>query len=272
MNKEKVQKTKSKSVKKALFFVFIVLLLIFLSLFFRLVSLIKDSSFNSKDRFTISVINNESKAFIISFNPVDETISEVTINGPRDKLSLGRILGVPVDGSIVLNNKNIIYLDQAPKIINYALFHPGLKKLNLNHYDLIRLFIFSNFIPPGNYSKVTISVSDSELSRDKIAQRFITDNKIIEEQKSIEIVNATTIQGLGKRLERVIKNSGGNVIAVSNAQESTTSSKIIISGEDSYTKKRIEKLLGYPSIVINKPDVAEIKIVIGLDGIREGIF
>lgn len=272
MTKDIRKKTLNKSTRKAIFFVFVVIVLVVLSLLFRVIFLIKSSNYNSKDRFTISVVVDDDKAMILSFNPENETISEITLNGKRKNLTPARLLGVFIDGTVILGNNNPENYDTATELLNHTLLNPQIKKTNLNHYDLFKLYLFSKLIKPGNYNKESIRLTDNEMSLDQISQKNLIDSRLLEEQKSIEIINGTSIEGLGRRLERVIKNSGGNVISVTNSREDVKTSKITMYDINSYTLSKLAKNLKYPTVITDQKGIADIIIIIGKDGIREEIF
>ncbi len=269
--KKKQDIQENKSLKKAAIFLGVVILLVMLSVIFRIFSVVKDSSFNGKDRFTISVVVSSDKAHIVSFNPKDKTVSRVYVSGDRKRISPGRILGVPVDGELELKRDDLKF-NSGSSILTYALTHPETVKKGLNSYDLLRLYIFTRSLASGSYLEESVSTTDNSMNLDRIALKLMADGNILNEQKSIEIVNGTSINGLGKRLERIFQNSGGNVVAVSNSPTVIKKSKIYIFNEYSYTYERIQKLLDYPSDIVNRREIADIKVVIGLDGIRGDIY
>lgn len=270
VKKEKEELSKNRSLKKVFVFILIVLLLLLISVTIRLFYLVKDSKYNGRDQFTISVITTSNKSSIISFDPQNKSISHVLLVGERRNISPGRILGVLVDSNIDLGKDLKSY--SIPKILFNTLLRPGTRKEEITHIDIIRLLVFANSLSPSGYFEEIINLNSSDDTVSGIAQKLFTDTNIIRERKSIEIVNGTGISGLGKRLERVLKNIGCNVVAVNANLKKTDRSEIITYEKDSYTAEKLQKKLRYPYKVSSKRDIADIKIIIGIDGIRDSVF
>lgn len=261
-----------KSLRKAILFLVIVFVLVFISILLKVYYLVKDSKYNGKNRFTISVESTKNTAYVLSFSPQDNTASEIIIQGERGKRSPGRIIGIAIDGQIKIDNDNILQNETIDGVLYYTLSHPLTKKTGLTYFDILRLFIFSKTLPIYKYTEEKVNTADDELMLDKIAQRLTVDQRILEERKSIEIINGTGIEGLGKRLERVLKNSGANIIVVTSDQRVQKYSKIINYGDDSYTFNKFKQLLGYVGEQRNERALADIKIIIGEDGLRDEAF
>jgi hypothetical protein len=91
------------------------------------------------------------------------------------------------------------------------------------------------------------------------------DNTIITENLNIQIINTTDIPGLGKQLERVIVNQGGNVISVTNSREPVKKSKIQYIGEKNYTVGKFTSLFDLSAEKIENKSIADLIIIIGED-------
>jgi hypothetical protein len=272
MNKKKTVASENKSLRKAIFFIGIVCILIMLSMIARFAYIIKNSQFNGRDRFTVAIIFTPLKASLISFDPFSESVSHILVLGKREGYTPGRIIGVPVDAVINLEKEKEELPNSVPKILSYALMHPGIKTQGITSIDMIRLYLFIKSLPTNGYSEESIAASDSEVKIDKLVQKLLIDSAIVNEQKSIEIVNGTNVDGVGKRMERILRNSGSNVVAVSTTQKTEKRSTIYAYGEDSYTLKKLHRVFKYPIVITQMREIADIKIVIGIDGVRDESF
>ena len=270
VKREKDEVSKNNSLKKVFVFISTVFLLLVISVVVKLFYIVKDSKYNGRDQFSISVIANPYKASIISFNPQDKSISHVILIGERKNLPPGRLLGVFTDSNIYLGNDLKTY--SVSKILFNALIRPNNKTQNITHIDILRLFIFANSLPVSGYLEDTLNLKLASDTINGIAQKHFTDEDIIRERKSIEIVNGTGISGLGQRLERVLQNTGCNVVAVNASLKNIDKSEIIASEKDSYTFEKLQKNLKYPDKTSEKPEIADIKIIIGIDGVRDSVF
>ena len=250
-------------------FLAIVFILIILSTLARLYYLVKNSSYNGESKFTVAVIEDASHAFVISSGPQDVSLDEVLLIGKRNGTP-GKILGIPIDGTIEFPSGAAV--KNVPSDILLSSLTPGTIKKNLTILDILRFYLFTKAVTPNNYTQDSVRTSDDGTLIDKVSSNLFSDQKIVDEQKSIEIVNGTGIDGLGKRLERLIKNSGGNVIAVSNTHLPEQYSRIYYYQETSYTQNKIQEILQYPSVPIKNREIADIRIVIGEDGVREEVF
>lgn len=269
VKKEKDDIFKYRSLKKVLVFVLVVFLLLIISVFINLFYIAKDSKYNGRDQYTVSVIATTDKSSVIFFNPENKSISHVIMNGDRKNISPGRLLGVLIDSNINLNEDLKSY--SVSQILLKAFIHPGNRKQNITAIDIVRLFMFSRSLSASGYNEESINLSSSNYRLGNI-ERLLMDMNIIKERKSIEIVNGTNVSGLGKRLETVLKNIGCNVVAVNASIEEVEKSEIIVTDNDSYTLKKLQRNLRYPIKITDNHDIADIKIVIGSNGVRDNVF
>lgn len=271
MKKNSTEKIENNSIKKVVFFCFIVFSLIIISLLARFFVIWKESKFDGKNKFTLEIIENDTKATIYSFNPEAKSIASITLIGKR-KTSPRKILGVFIDGSIDIKSAFIVKDENAKNVFSDLFYNQNKVKKNITSIDLARLYLLTKTVLEKDIYYKTFLVSVDTPSFDKTALQFFIDPKIVDEQKDIEIVNGTGINGVGKRLERIIKNSGGNVIAVSNSRDIIKNSKVFYFDKESYTEKRFSTLLNYQIENMQNREISDIKILIGLDGIRDEIF
>jgi len=259
---------------KALFvYGLIVVSLILVSLFFRVFSIIKESSFDGQHRFTL-VVGEGKKAFgVISFEPQSSSISFLTFsNGSSIPFSeFNRKVGIITDGYIKTNRALDLHDGVSSLLLSFIFNNNSLEK-NVTIYDLIRFYWFASTTSVGNISTQEMAVSADSEEFDKKVSLLFRDNFLSQENVSIQIVNASGESGLAGRLERVITNMGGNVVSIKNAMTSEAVSKIQYSGGETYTLGKLQSFLSRHSEVLNGQAMAEIVIILGKDIKNTSLF
>lgn len=241
------KKEPKNSLNLAVLFLAVFLFFIVLSICFKLFFLIKDSRFDGSNSYNLEFVNSD-KSYFVSFSPQDKSISILKAKKSDDVLA-------PIDGRINSNfNRN-----KLTTTLLKELFSPSSHE-DINVVDLARLAIFSKTI-----SQNSITLRDfSNFNDSKITFK---DPKVVSEGKSIQIINATNVSGLGNRLATFVSNMGGNVILVESEAEDRDS-EIIYFKDKSYTLSRISEFLGYKTTQSTKREVADVIIVIGKDGFK----
>jgi hypothetical protein len=271
MPKKQVPETGERSIKKVILFCVVVVLLILISLLVRLSIVLKDSKYNGSDRFTIAIVDKKVLTFL-SFDPATTSISSLRVTGMVLQAPPQRIIGIPVDGILLVAKPFTLSTDPS-EAIQTILLHPTYTtKKDINGVDIFRAYLFAKSVSLKNIQHETLSMTKSENDIDKLAAQLFSDTKIVDDNLSIEIVNGTDISGMAKRLERLIDNAGGNVVAVSSTHEVEKKSKIYYYQKPSYTEERLQRMLGYPAVLSNTQGIADIKVVIGEDQVRTQKF
>ena len=72
---------------------------------------------------------------------------------------------------------------------------------------------------------------------------------------------------MGNKIARLIGNLGGNVILVDSSKETESKSKIVYKN-DSYTVRKISKILGVPAEKKEMNSISDVIVIIGKD--KEG--
>ena len=260
------KKKQSNSLNLAGIFIGIVILIIFLSFLFKLVSLMQQSHFDSKHTYNLEVIKDNKKS-IISFSPQNKSISILHIQDSQKINDLKTYIGVLVDGELILKNQDFNYNKLFQSLLKTS-FSFDAKFRNLTVIDTLRLAVFAKSISSGSLFERTISQENSQPENTSIIQFSFGDPTIKEENKSIEIINATDTFGLGTRLATLISNMSGNVILV-NSKELQKKSQILYYGEKSYTVKRLGTYLNFPIFKSQNREVADVTIIIGEDSLKD---
>nr|MBI5455893.1 LytR C-terminal domain-containing protein [Candidatus Levybacteria bacterium] len=258
------KKNKKKSnIKLAGLFVLLVLGLVILSVFFKIVFLIRDSRFDGIHKFNIEFIANE-EINIVSFSPLNKSLTMLSVKDKIDnKDNLSKSLGVPVDGRIITKDrltKNNTFLILLKSILPF-----GNSIKDLTQIDLFRLALFSRMVSDVSISEKEISSKFNDAQKSTIISLLFSDSSIYEENQTIEIINSTDVYGLGGRLANLISHMGGNVVLVSSGDKIEKASKIIYSGKLTYTVKKLSNYLNMPLEKSDKKSIADVIIIIGTD-------
>lgn len=259
------------SVRLALLFFALVGGLVFLSLAAKFLVIINKSTFDNQHRFTIVVLpKNTDRADVISFAPKIQSIALLHADGAQDSSHIGRLLEIPIDGTIQTSalQKKATDTNIADVMRGYV-FGFAKIKTNLTIIDLVRLWFFALPLPSHAVTQKTLSfekTSDlTDLSIDKVSSGLFADETITQEKISIQIVNATDVAGLGSRFARLAGNMGGNVVSVTTAEKQADSTVVQYYGKKTYTVSRLEKILGVTSAPMQNPAIADIIVTLGKD-------
>lgn len=258
----KTARVEKHNTRIAIFFVIFVIAVIFISIVIKTMSLLGESRFDGKNRFTISVLTGKNfKA--VSFSPGNDSISVLKIEEENKELKLGQFLKIPIDGFVVGNS---LKTDKdITDLMSDVLFNYNNVKTNLTIIDVLRLVLASKTTSENNIETYSISTSLEYQKADKIVEKIFKNEEIEKENQTIEIINTTDIGGLGGRLARLLTNMGGNVIQVSTQNNSQKESVILFDGKKNFTIERISKVLSFRPIASSKKSIADITIIIGED-------
>lgn len=259
------KKKKNINLKLPGVFLLLVFGLIILSIIFKTLLIIKESKFDGSNRFTVGYTALDYSK-IESFSPKDKSISVIIVKGKLGNKNLSSFLKIPVDLGVTTQEENDLSINS--DLLN-SIFSFGSSKLNI--IDAFKLFVFSKFQNPKIYQK-NLTTKSSEDDIQAAVYNIFTDPKIIDENKSIEIINSTATYGLGSRLAELITNMGGNVVLVSTSREQSKYSKIIYYKSKSYTVSKLGELLGMPLEETNVKSVSDVIIIIGEDELNKSIF
>lgn len=261
MKRKKVN-VKKNNTKIAVFFVIFVCLVILTSFILKATYVVQQSRFDGDSRFTISISNNK-KLQILSFSPNTNSISIIKLAGEIENLNIRQLLAIPIDGFV---QADFLDINKGAAALMSSIFWDfGNVKTNLTIIDILRLTLFFSTVSSKNVITLDISTSLTTVDIDKIIGEFLSDEKIEKEDLSIEIINATSVTGLGARLARLITNTGGKVVQVSSENVSRQKSMILYNGDITYTVKKLSKVLGFKLVQMNRQSIGDITIIIGED-------
>lgn len=260
---------KKGNMKLAGLFLLLVSGLVIFSVFFKIIFLIRDSKFDGSHKFNIEFIAKE-KVSIVSFAPLNKSLTVLLVKDEADKDNLSKSLGIPIDGKVVV--KDNLTKNNIPLVLLKSVLPVGNLSKGLTSIDLIRLALFSRTVPDTSIYEKEISNKFNDAQKSTIISLSFLDPTIYEENQTIEIINSADVYGLGNRLATLISHMGGNVVLVSSGDKKEKTSKIVYSGEITYT---VKKLSSYLNLVLEKADkksIADVIIIIGTDKIDQNRF
>lgn len=248
MKNSDIKETGSLIYAKIFFLIF--LLALFLSLSYKAITAVRDSSFKG-DSFNLLVLGKENSLVHISKSDKKIVVLKLSTKGlnKQNKIEQSMKVGLLVDG--VISGNNISF----PPPVALIFSSSGNKLSNVNSFDIGKIILYSK----------TYETKHLDFSDDNVKNLF--DRGILEDKISVEVINATDVNGLGSNFSSALKNTGFNVVSVDSEERAT---KSVLSGIDpsSSTIKRLSNSLGIKISDKHKSPTADIKVMIGEDLFR----
>lgn len=264
------KKKRSNNLNLAFLFLILLFGLILISIFFKLIFVVKDSKFDGTHRFILAFVAKE-ETDVVSFSPQNKSISILKLDSQIKEEELSKFLEVPIDGVVKLSSAKV---DE--KNISKALwqseFSLGNAYSRITFIDVLRLFLFARDVSQNSISQREFIDGLSENQKLTIISLSFTDPQVYQDNQSVEVINATDTFGLGNRLANLITNIGGNVVLVQSAEKNQEESEIIYYKEKTYTVKYLSRYLGFKTTQTNKRGVADVIIILGSDSLKESRF
>lgn len=269
VSKEKKEKT-SNSFLYLGYFVVIVFLCILVAFTLRMIFLYKKSTFNTSSY--VVLVKNKSP-YIVSYNKMLNKISYINLEDFKEgnKIKQSLSYSFPLDGELETTAEvNPENFSSFFSLTSFLLSQFNSKFTGLTILDVSNLIISSRSVPRNAiFSKSVKTAKDGTLEgmpTDEIYDVF-KDLDIIDEALSVEVINATDVEGLAGNVSQVLKNAGCNVITVTSS-DPKNKSQLIAAGK-SKTIERLSHILGIQyEIVKSLHSSADIRIVIGEDLVK----
>lgn len=227
--------------------------------------MMQHSKFDGKHQVVIALGQKETVEKIVAFTPAERSVTVLTLEGDNVSFSsLGSKLGI-LPNATIRTNGHVSLDGDISQTMQTVLFNYYTVKTNITIFDAIKLFFVSRKPSLSDQDSKEITVSNDEESNNRLIANIFVDDSIFSENVSIQVINASGEAGVGKRLERVLTNRGGNVVSIATSRESERLSKITYFGEETYTLSTIQKLLEFPTEKLEKEEIANIVIIIGED-------
>lgn len=262
---------KGKTVWFALLFFAFIFLIVVGSFVIKGIAIVQASLFDGKHRFTVFLQSEKNtRHVLLSVSPREDTVSILYIDGKEiiSPQELSILLGIPIDAVVLRQGDSLIFLKS--KFWDFVYSYKRVKT-NMTFLDAVRLFIFAKGVPEYNISEKTYhflpEITDQQDTTvlDTLVSSLFSDSAIIDEKRSIHIINASGVLGLGNRVARIITNMGGNVVAVTTGDSILPLSEIAYSDKESYSVKKLQRLLNIKSMFTNKQAISDIVIILGKD-------
>lgn len=254
-----------------LFFVLFFSLLIIASLV-KIVNLYHTSNFISKS-FNLLISAND--PYILRLDTGRRNLSVLHIKDgnldPKQLTESSIQAAVPIHASIEIDDYQV---DDIKKILSSTkmlrFMIQGKLTLNqLNEFDVVKFMHIASRVPTDNITIKEIENYVEYNSGDVLNQiqdelyDLFRDLDIINESISIEIVNATSINGLATSISQLLENGGYNIVAIRSGN--FTESQIQTDIENTETLKHINKIFPYPVKSPDKNSISDIRIIVGSD-------
>jgi len=261
----------SKSLKTFFLYSALVFFVILGSLAIKAFFVIQQSKFDGKSQFIIAITKDGTVEEVLNLQPTTSTISVLKLKGKALKLDvLGKTLGV-IPNAFVTTHGDLPQNNPSDTLLAIAMRY-SILKTNLTLFDVGRLLFLAKKTSPNEITTETIALPVNDVQGESTIKELFTDQGIVSDNLSIEIINASDQPGMGGRLEQVITNMGGNVVSVSTSHSKIAQSQIQYFGQSSYTLEKFHTLLRFPVKQLNKETLADIVITIGENSKRDNSF
>lgn len=252
-------------------FLFVVAFFIILSFAFRFYILIESSQYSGDHRFTIGYIRQQDGSrvlsAVVSFAPDTHTISELLFPKPISLQAAQSALLIPFDATIidsVSSSKNTAFVSTPLQSSLFSLLLAyGKLKTTLTSLDLFRLWLFAGTVDSSAVTARMSTVEDLQNDASNQIEKLFTDSLLVQDHKTIAIVNASGVLGLGSKLSKFMTNIGGNVVSVTTATVMQHNSTIAFTDDESYTTKRLSAILRLPVQESQQQLIADVLITLG---------
>lgn len=177
------------------------------------------------------------------------------------KIPIHAYLVYPDDVEAKLPTKNFFTLSNIQSIVSNS----KIDKKNITMFDWLRLFNLARSIPEDRvFVKNYASMSDLVGLISSESDEFFGDSTIAGKKTSLQIINGTSVNGLGSRLGEMFARTGFNVVSVVTSRQEESS---VYYNEDSVLNeaKIIAKSLDLQLIKSDKHAIASITLVVGED-------
>lgn len=256
--------TESKSLKTFFLYASLVLFVILVSLTLKTITIIQNSKFDGQHQFVVAIAQDDKVKQIVAFNP-GTSVSLLEIPESTVPLSsAGKNIGIPIEGRITVSD-GFPWGGNVTDTMTAAAWRYNGIKTDITLYDIIRFILLSKNLSTTTLREETLTFPQEEREVNKIVSSLFTDQTISSENTTIQIINASDTPGMGKRLERMLINMGGNVVAVSTQHKKQTKSQIEYFGKETYTLEKLKRLLQFPVSQLGRETIADIVITIGED-------
>lgn len=259
------KKEEFKNARTVIVFVVLVMVAVTGSLLYKGFLIVKNSTFDPSHRYTIFI--EQTNPVILSLDPNSQSASVIQIQNKN----VDSIMKVPIDGYVKKKNSSeeLFSFDDAEHAGTIDKFFIQLfSKLprissNMTIIDIGRLSLVASSIP--SHKIVFEKINSMEEAKSVISSLFF-DQAIIDEKKTVAVVNGAFVSGLGADFEELLIRMGVNVVSVTTADSPIQKTRLVYSSDNkSYTVSKIEKVLGVSAVNISEKNISDIILYLGKD-------
>lgn len=245
-----------KYISWAVSFIIFIILVVLGSLIWRLVGVIKASTFDPKHQFIISATTTTNEPLIAVLSPDLHKATIIKIQGStKDQFGI-------LHDAVVQNPQP----EQSDPQHFLQAITTHISSVQTTWIDKLRIGWFVKSLSSDAISVTTVEVPEDVDQLSKILAKSLTDAPIYQESQTITVINASGIAGLGSKLGAELNEIGANVIAVRTA-DTTQDHSTIQYNKISYTLERITKLTQIQSVQQVSGGISDITVIIGRDKI-----
>lgn len=184
----------------------------------------------------------------------------------KDSLRASIELGLPIQGIVQYKDKN---LDIKNKFFSWGNLTNTLvlpyfdTRKNFNEADYVKFFVKGGTTPRENIRVAeSKSIQDNTDSvGDSVLSDLFKDDLVINKKTSVEVINASSVDGLGGRVADMLKRGGYNVVSV--VSGSARRSQIIYRIPRGDEVETIIKTFQFSSKFKNETGIADITVILG---------
>lgn len=251
-----------------LIFISIIGIVITISIVYKTITLFNNASFTSSS-YNLLVISKN--AYLINIDTSRPRLNIIDIKNlkdfkPEESSVRNRMaIGIPYDGYIYEKTPSVyqnITKDffSLKKILNIIMKPHNYISLHLNPADLLRIYLETQKIPRSEITSKSVGVLN-DLSEDEL-RKLLSSDKIINEKTSIEIINASGVDGLGSKVSQMLKVLGCNVISVI-SQDTRPTTKLISRIEKNSTVSTLSDIFELPIQYKEESAISDVTIILG---------
>lgn len=248
-------------------FFLIIILLVIGSFLTKVIGEVVHSSFTNNS-FSLLLVSRDSK--LVSLDKKAKSMRFISLGDMRNyvkgKNPLGAsiALGIPING-IIVADKNVDDLTEFVTSDNELklMFDNTIVRKNVNSYDIFKMMNAIRGMPKDNKEEIKVAIFDEADVKEKLSEAFL-DSEVKNSELTMEIENATSINGLGNIFALILSREGYNVINVRTSEE-VGNSYVGYAGPDNSYISSLVGLTGFARRTTGGSHTADVTIFIGED-------
>lgn len=252
-------------------FLFVLGIALSISLSVRFLTYMRESTYHGT-HFVLLVVSSQ-RWYLVEPDKSLRTVSILEIKNPpfihpivREKASFA--LGIPIDGILIYRGKS--EFSEFPKqfflIRNVfdIVFGRAHTLTGLNKLDVVNIYSVARFATHVKFRSLSWSKTDAQNKGelDRVVYDMLSDEVLKNQKVSIEVVNASGVDGAGRQVARVLNNVGFNVVSVISSEQDLPS-HTIFRVQKNYTVERLLSIFHFPASFVSETALADVTVVVG---------